>query len=143
MNEVVSAGCDIEELVGESREVDFDECDDESIVTENRTNDEIYDELELLVKSVWYRRCYLGICWELADGTTMIVDNDKVKHLSGNVSFIKESIWNDAKARAEQFEREVGHQNLGQISDFEWGMINGKLSALRWVLGDEWDCLDT
>jgi hypothetical protein len=28
-------------------------------------------------------------------------------------------------------------------NDFEWGMWNGKLSALRWVLGEDWDFLDT
>jgi hypothetical protein len=28
-------------------------------------------------------------------------------------------------------------------NDFEWGMMNGKLSALRWVLGEDWDMLDT
>jgi len=27
--------------------------------------------------------------------------------------------------------------------DFGWGMMNGKLSALRWILGDDWDVLDT
>ena len=33
--------------------------------------------------------------------------------------------------------------DLNPCNNFEWGMINGKLSALRWVLGDEWDFLDT
>lgn len=28
-------------------------------------------------------------------------------------------------------------------NDFEWGMLNGKLSAIRWVLGEDWDMLDT
>lgn len=28
-------------------------------------------------------------------------------------------------------------------NDFEWGTWNGKLSALRWVLGEDWDFLDT
>jgi hypothetical protein len=27
--------------------------------------------------------------------------------------------------------------------DFEWGMVNGKLSALNRVLSEEWDFLDT
>lgn len=35
-----------------------------------------------------------------------------------------------------------GAQNL-VYDDFEWGMVNGKLSALRWLLGEEWDFLDT
>jgi hypothetical protein len=44
---------------------------------------------------------------------------------------------------APKTEKKCGLENLGPGSDFEWGMINGKLSALRWVLGDEWDILDT
>jgi hypothetical protein len=29
------------------------------------------------------------------------------------------------------------------MSDFDWGYMQGKFSALRWVLGSEWDFLDT
>jgi hypothetical protein len=28
-------------------------------------------------------------------------------------------------------------------SDFAWGFLSGKVSAIRWVLGFEWDMLDS
>ncbi|MDN3278705.1 hypothetical protein QWJ07_30895 [Frankia sp. RB7] len=42
-------------------------------------------------------------------------------------------------------EKKYGKKKLRNYyhNDFEWGMLNGKLSALRWVLGDDWDMLDT
>lgn len=45
------------------------------------------------------------------------------------------------RSRVEATYTEPGH--LGPYTDFELGMLNGKLSALRWVLGSEWDFLDT
>ena len=54
-----------------------------------------------------------------------------------------ESVWDGAKRAAKDTERKLGRGNYGPWDDFEWGMINGKLSALRWALGEEWDMLDT
>jgi len=44
---------------------------------------------------------------------------------------------------AEKLIEKYGEENLGSYSKFDWGMLNGKLSALRWVMGDDWDMLDT
>ena len=54
-----------------------------------------------------------------------------------------DTVWASALAAAKRTEDEVGLENLGPWDDFEWGMLNGKLSALQWVTGSEWDFLDT
>lgn len=55
------------------------------------------------------------------------------------------SVWKIALEAGERVRQKYrGREDeLGPWSDFEWGMLNGKLSALRWVLGEEWDFLDT
>ena len=55
---------------------------------------------------------------------------------------IVDTIWEGMLASMKRTEEEFADE-LGPWDDFEWGMINGKLSALRWVFGDEWDMLDT
>ena len=47
------------------------------------------------------------------------------------------------EAAAEEIRQELGEDKLGPYSDFEWGELNGKLSALRWGLGQKCDRLDT
>lgn len=52
-------------------------------------------------------------------------------------------IWQGALRAASEVRKRYGEDELGPYDDFEWGILSGKLSALRWVLGDHWDMLDT
>jgi Restriction endonuclease len=56
-----------------------------------------------------------------------------------------EEIWRGAQAAARRAEGQYGRDELLSHTEtqFAWGMLSGKIAAIRWVLGDEWDNLDS
>jgi hypothetical protein len=94
-----------------------------------RRNDKAILEAEAeFMDVIWYDR-KLVLLENLKDGTETIDSEIKKGMLAG----------------MRRVEKKYGTKKLREYyhNDFEWGLLNGKLSALRWVLGDDWDMLDT
>ena len=110
---------------------------------EPRSLSEMLTAHEILWRQVWYNR-HKNREWMVQQGKIRIVPRDVwEKGKRNNQNQIVDEIWKGALRAARETERELGKRNIGPWTDFEWGMINGKLSAIRWVLGDDWDMLDT
>jgi hypothetical protein len=103
---------------------------------------EILEAEELLFHQVWYNR-HWNMRIDIEEGRIKVVDKETYPRPAGAPETIQREVLKGALKAARDVERRYGKKNLGPWDDFEWGMINGKLSALRWVLGDEWDMLDT
>lgn len=103
---------------------------------------EILAAEHLLFRQVWYNP-HWNLRHEIETGKVRIVADNKLSRVPYRQDEISETTWAGALAAAKRTEDEVGVDNLGPRTDFKWGMLNGKLSALRWVTGSEWDVLDT
>jgi hypothetical protein len=97
---------------------------------------------DLLFHQVWYNR-HWSLRIGIREGRIRVVDREVLPRRPGRQETVQRNVWKLALGAARRVERRYGKKNLGPWDDFEWGMINGKLSALRWALGDEWDMLDT
>src|SRR4051794_24757156 len=96
---------------------------------EPRKLSEIVDASEEFYEKIWYDRHKSGL--------------ERLKNDAKSHPDRYGDILNRAQKAAQRIEKKYGKDNVGPWTDFQWGMLNGKLSALRWVLGDEWDMLDT
>jgi hypothetical protein len=110
---------------------------------EPRLLSEIMEAEHLLFRQVWYNR-HWNLRVAIERGKHKVVTEAEWKtYPKRHQKTTVDTVWKMALAAAKRTEDEVGRENLGPWSDFEWGMLNGKLSALRWVMGSEWDFLDT
>lgn len=110
---------------------------EENYMDETRGLQEILLSMDELVDKVWYNR-HRNRMYKIENGEINIVPEGTKKYRN---DVIHEDIWKGALKSAKRVEEK--YEDTGPWSDFEWGMINGKLSALRWILGDEWDELYT
>jgi len=98
---------------------------------------EVEQDLE---QKIWYNR-HKNREHSINEGKIKLINQEDFDISISNKTIVKD-IWEGALESAKKVEEKYGKENL-VFDDFEWGMINGKLSALRWVTGDEWDNLDT
>ncbi len=111
---------------------------------EPRLLSELMEAENLLFRQVWYNR-HWNLRTAIERGKHKLVSKEEWDKASPKQrqKMTVNSVWEQALAAAKRTEDEVGIESLGPWTDFEWGMLNGKLSALRWVTGSEWDFLDT
>jgi hypothetical protein len=114
---------------------------EQEIDWEPRSLSEILSMENELTDKVWYNRHKYRA--ELIRQKKIKIIASKDFDVKTSQHTIVDEIWEGAKNSAKRVEKEYGKKGLLPDDDFEWGMINGKLSAIRWILGDEWDNLDT
>ncbi|MGZ9187630.1 MAG: PIN domain-containing protein, partial [Candidatus Binatia bacterium] len=82
-----------------------------------------------LDRKIWYDR-HLQLRHKVETGQIKIVDETSSVNVSNEIT---KTIWKGALSSARKIEKQFGLENLGPWDDFEWGMINGKLSAIRFI----------
>ena len=102
---------------------------------------DISEAIEKLREQVWYNR-HQNWRVSLELGTARLIPDNEERGKDPHGKRIHVGVWKSAELAAKRVEDKYGLDELGPWDDFEWGMIVGKLSALRWVRGDAWDAVE-
>lgn len=109
-----------DEFVEEAEETEF-------VHEEPRTLAEILEAEKEFFDKIWYVR--------------KLILREKIE--AGEHTSLPDQLDEQMDEAMRSIAERYGADNVGPWDDWGWGFVHGKLSALRWVLGSEWDFLDT
>ena len=89
-----------------------------------RSDEEISEAYNEFRDKVWWNR-HQDWAYEIRSGKKVLTAGEK-------------GIWETAERAASRIERKYGRKNLGW-NDVDWGILQGRMSALAWVMGMDWD----
>ena len=107
----------------------------------SRRLSEVVDAAKLLDRQWWYE-WHLCLKKSIENGETIIFDKNADRTTRIGLNTIERDVWELAQQGARNVVEKYGKDNFLPRNEFEVGMIAGKLSALRWILCDDWDSLD-
>lgn len=97
----------------------------------------IAEEVRTLAEIIAAEQEYFDKVWYVRK----LIREEKVEN--GELEPLSPELAAQAEAAMRAIEKRYGAENVGPWDDWTWGYVHGKLAALRWVLGSEWDFLDT
>ena len=100
---------------------------------EPRRVTEILNAMDLLFHQVWAYRHHVTR-EKIERGETKILEKEAFPPKS-RCGDRYSAMCGIGRRAARRVEKKYGLENLGPWDDFEWGTINGKLTALPWVPG--------
>ena len=109
---------------------------------EPRPLSEILDALHELLEKRWYQH-HKQLEHDIKSGKIKIVEKETFPVKDHRTRPVQRDVWEGACKSAVRVERKYGKKNLGAWDDYEYGMVNGKVSALRWALGMNGTCWTT
>lgn len=119
------AEAQIDRMFDEKSDEWFEEKEPE-VIEERRSKEEIYEYMEEAFDRVWLVRKQ-DLCCNLLDGTESI----HIDVMNGMLKAIDDTC------------KEYNIDFKEPVSDWDYGYWSGILAALRWVMGEEKDMLDT
>lgn len=105
-----------------------------------RALSEVLPYLNKLWDQIWYNR-HKSLEYRIRSGEHKLVERWSRRNAQ---SATVRSVWEGAQESARKMEEKYGLNDLGPWNDFDWGILNGKMAAIRLMLGEDWEStLDT